>query len=96
MTDSEFALAMIGEGTAFVGTGRNQTRLRYIVADAFTDRAKELRSEGRPDRAGVCLHIASALRTGGYPSKKVAGKAQPDIAVVHDRLVDGLSVITTA
>ena len=92
MTDNEFALAMIGVGAAFVGTGRNQTRLRYIVADAFTDRAKELRSEGRPDRAGVCVHIATALRTGGYPSKRVAGKAKVDIAIVQDRIVDGQSV----
>ena len=91
MTDNEFGLTLIGQGERPIGTGRSQTRLRYIVADAFDERAAERRAEGRPDKAGLCQHIAAKIRYGGCPSKRVKGKAESDIAIVRSRVVDGVS-----
>lgn len=94
MTDQEFWRAMIGQGADYVGSGPGQTRLRYVVADGFTKLGKELRSEGRPDRASLCSHIASKLEHGEAPTKKVASKASREIETVKYRLVDDIPIVT--
>lgn len=92
MTDNEWGMALFGEGTAEIVVDGRHTRLRYVVADAVSARARERQQEGRPDKAGLLRYIASEIERGGCPSKKSMGKARTDLAIVRERLVDAALV----
>jgi hypothetical protein len=96
MTDNEFTLCMLGEGEAHVGTGEEQTRLRYIFADAIDQLAKEKQAAGRPDRASLLRYLSGKWRysANGHqlPSKKSIQKAKREIEELRRRLVDGVSL----
>jgi hypothetical protein len=65
---------------------------RYLVADAISARAKELR-KARPDKAGVLTHVASKIRAGYTPSKKVLLDAAKEFEIVQGKAVDGKKLV---
>lgn len=89
MDNNEFNLGLIGDP---LHTADGKTQIRYIVADGFELIAKELRAEGRPDKAARLQWIAGELNTGGRPTKRVMSKCSKEIEVVRGRLVDGKNI----
>lgn len=88
MTEQEFDMALIGEGAYETIDGRS--RIRYIVADAFSKVARECQAEGRPDQAGLLRYFEQTMRYGDTPSKKSMRKASRLIPRVSALVVDGI------
>ena len=86
MTDNQFSLGLLAD-PAHTQDGRD--RLRYIVADALRERAKERQAEGRPDVAGRLRWAAGRLDAGLPITKRVMRKLRADVEAVRARLVDG-------
>lgn len=84
MTKQEFELALIGNGRNWTHDG--STRLRYIVADACSAYAAELK--GRPDKQSRLRYAASQITSSRSLSKTVAYKLRKELSVVESRLVD--------
>jgi hypothetical protein len=89
MTDNEFTLGLLADP---MHTADMQTRVPYLVAAGLEQRAKELRKEGRPDKASHLRWIASRLNAGQIPTKGPINKCNKDIDVVRARLVDGIAI----
>lgn len=84
---NEFELGLIADPIKT----KEGTRIRTIVSDALSERAKERHKEGRPDIAGRLRWAAGRLYVGQFITKKVLGKLRKDIEIVRERLVDGVS-----
>jgi hypothetical protein len=87
LTRHQFHMALIGdpyERAAYAADGR--TRVRYVIAAAFEQRAKERRAEGRPDVAGRLTWAEGRIRTGQPLTKRVLTALRKDIEVVQERL----------
>lgn len=86
MTSGEFFLGLLADS---LPTADGRDRVRYIIAREFESYARVRRvRDKRPDRAGLCTHIASQLNAGRPPSKRVLKKAAKEIAFVEMCLVD--------
>ena len=84
LTRGQFRAAFNWGGSEYADDG--ETRVRYIVAAALEQRARERRREGRPDIAGRLAWIEGQMRTGGRLTKGPLGKCRVDLQNIEDRL----------
>jgi hypothetical protein len=87
MDQNEFNLGLMADPIKT----KEGTRIRVIVSDALSERAKERQKEGRPDIAGRLRWAAGRLYGGQFITKRVLTKLRKDIEIVEKRLVDGIS-----
>ena len=86
--ENEFTMCLLGNTVIVKATGE---KMRYRIAEAFSNRAHERQEEGRPDVAGRLRWTASQIKIGRPPTKRVMGKLRADITIIEQRLVDGIS-----
>lgn len=77
ISKSQFTFALLGEG---------EHDVRYAIAKAFEDRARERRDEGRPDIAGRLVWAEGRITSGQFVTKRVKDKLRQDIAIIEARL----------
>lgn len=85
MDENEFNMCLLG---APVYVKATMEKMRYRVSEAIDIRARERRQEGRPDIAGRLTWLASQVRVGRLPTKRVLNKLRKDIEVVESRLIN--------
>jgi hypothetical protein len=88
MTKSDWDKALRGDADREVIVKGEHVWARYLVADAISTRARELKND-RPDKAGVLTYIASKVRAGYAPSKRVLLKGAKELDVIRATAVDG-------